>query len=47
MIFKFTGSANAVVSIEVNINYEVIPTSNIDAFSMKVQPSGNPANVQA
>lgn len=43
LIAVFQGLASSVVTLEYDINYEVIPRSYVDAFVMNSSPSGDPA----
>ena len=43
LIAVFQGLPASVVTLEYDINYEVIPRSNVDAFVMNNSPSGDPA----
>lgn len=42
LLLWFKGTAGASVSIEVIINYELIPTGNLDILNATMSRSGNP-----
>ena len=41
----FSGSANAQISYEMTVNYEWIPTENIDIYNVSKGPIGDPSKV--
>lgn len=41
---QFTGNPNAQITVEYDVNYEVVPKEYIDAFNMSSNSVGNPSN---